>query len=182
MVMVIFLGVSLGLAAGTVRSLLVDAPVVQSETGPVMVEGWVQDIEPGRKGVRLMIKVHSVAGMAPAEWPTYLRVTHISRLEVAPGRFVRCWSVLRPPPGPAMLGEYDFRRQAWFEQLGAVGYVQGRCRGGRTGGAARHLQPGVALARRRAAKPGGRCKRGRRGAGRRICRCPRYRRPQPPAS
>ncbi len=133
MVIVILLGVSLGLAAGTVRSILVDAPVVQSETGPVMVEGWVQDIEPGRKGVRLMIKVHSVAGMAPSEWPYYVRVTHTSRLEVAPGRFVRCWSVLRPPPGPAMPGEYDFRRQAWFEQLGAVGYVQGRCRGGALG-------------------------------------------------
>lgn len=133
MVMVILLGVSLGLTAGTVRSLLVDAPVVTSETGPVMVEGWVQDIEPGRKGVRLMIKVHSVAGMAQAEWPSYVRVTHTSRLEVAPGRFVRCWSVLRPPPGPAMPGEYDFRRQAWFEQLGAVGFVQGRCRGGALG-------------------------------------------------
>ena len=32
-----------------------------------------------------------------------------------------------------MPGEYDFRRQAWFEGLGAVGYVQGRCRGGTLG-------------------------------------------------
>jgi competence protein ComEC len=32
-----------------------------------------------------------------------------------------------------MPAEYDFRRQAWFAQLGAVGYVQGRCRGGALG-------------------------------------------------
>jgi competence protein ComEC len=32
-----------------------------------------------------------------------------------------------------MQGEDDFRRQAWFEKLGGVGYVQGRCRGGALG-------------------------------------------------
>lgn len=53
----------------------------------------------------------------------------MSRLEVSPGRFVRCWAVLRPPPSPTLPGDYDFRRQTYFEQLGAVGYVQGRCRG-----------------------------------------------------
>jgi competence protein ComEC len=80
-----------------------------------------------------LIQVHSIAGLSETESPEFVRLTHTSRLEVAPGRFVRCWSVLRPPPGPAMPGEYDFRRQAWFEQLGAVGYVQGRCRGGALG-------------------------------------------------
>ncbi|MDP1556979.1 MAG: ComEC/Rec2 family competence protein, partial [Hyphomonas sp.] len=130
---VVALGLSMGLLAGSLRTRLVEAPVVSIETGPVMVEGWVQEVEPGRKGVRLVIRVHSIAGMSDKDWPEYIRVTHTSRLEVAPGRFVRCWSVLRPPPGPAMPGEYDFRRQAWFEKLGAVGYVQGRCRGGTLG-------------------------------------------------
>ncbi|MFN3910447.1 ComEC/Rec2 family competence protein [Hyphomonas sp.] len=123
-------GLVLGAAAGSARARFVTAPVVGTETGPVMLEGWVQEIEPGRRGVRLLIRVHSIAGLSDVEWPEFVRVTHMSRLEVAPGRFVRCWSVLRPPPSPAMPGEYDFRRQAWFEQLGAVGYVQGRCRGG----------------------------------------------------
>jgi competence protein ComEC len=126
-------GVSLGCAAGGLRTRLVSAPVIASETGPVMLEGWVQEIEPGNRGVRLLLRVHSIAGRATETWPQFVRVTHTSRLEVAPGRFVRCWSVLRPPPAPAMAGEYDFRRQAWFERLGAVGYVQGRCRGGALG-------------------------------------------------
>lgn len=130
---VIAFGSALGLSAATLRALSVDAPVILEETGPTLVEGWVQEIEPGRKGVRLLIKVHSVSGLSDSEWPELVRLTHTSRLEVAPGRFVRCWSMLRPPPGPAMPGEYDFRRQAWFAQLGAVGYVQGRCRGGALG-------------------------------------------------
>lgn len=132
LVVVVF-GLSLGMLSGSVRTRLAEAPVVAAETRPAMVEGWVQEVEPGRRGVRLLIRVHSVAGLSDTESPEFVRLTHTSRLEVAPGRFVRCWSVLRPPPGPAMPGEYDFRRQAWFEQLGAVGYVQGRCRGGALG-------------------------------------------------
>ncbi len=130
---VIALGAALGLAAASHRAREVAAPVILSATGPVMTEGWVQDVEPGRNGVRLLVRVHSIAGMAAEQTPKFVRLTHTSRLEVFPGRFVRCWSVLRPPPGPAMPGEYDFRRQAWFAELGAVGYVQGRCRGGALG-------------------------------------------------
>jgi competence protein ComEC len=31
---------------------------------------------------------------------------------------------LAPPSGPAEPGDFDFRRMAWFERLGAVGYTQ----------------------------------------------------------
>ena len=126
-------GVALGLSAGAVRARLVAAPVITEMTGPVMIEGWLSEVETGAKGPRLRIDVHAIAGMPPEATPKIVRVTHRSRLEVSSGRFVRCWSVLRPPPMPGMAGEYDFRRQAWFEQLGGVGYVQGRCRGGALG-------------------------------------------------
>lgn len=123
-------GIVLGFSAGALRARLVEAPVITSETRPVMLEGWVANIEPGTKGARLKIKVHSIAGFPAEQQPELVRVTHRSRLEVSSGRFVRCWVVLRPPPSPTLPGDYDFRRQAYFQQLGAVGYVQGRCRGG----------------------------------------------------
>lgn len=93
MLTIVMLGGSLGVTAGAVRSLTSAAPVIGSETGPVMLEGWIQEIEPGQKGVRLNIRVHSISGMSPSDWPLNVRVTHMSRLEVSPGRFVRCWSV-----------------------------------------------------------------------------------------
>ena len=127
------LGFTLGVGAGTVRTAMVTAPVIGSETRPVMLEGWLNEVEPGVNGPRLRIEVHAIAGLAPEETPQFVRVTHRLSMEVSPGRFVRCWSVLRPPPAPAMPGEYDFQRQAWFEKLGGVGYVQGRCRGGALG-------------------------------------------------
>tara|TARA_R110000787_G_scaffold20065_8_gene59700 strand:- start:8918 stop:11002 length:2085 start_codon:yes stop_codon:yes gene_type:complete len=131
--MVAGFGVVTGFTAGAVRARLVDAPVVSEATRPVMLEGWVAGVEPGKKGPRLRLEVHAIQGFAPEDQPRFVRLTHMARLEVAPGRFVRCWAVLRPPPAPVLPGDYDFQRQAWFEQLGAVGYVQGRCRGGTLG-------------------------------------------------
>ena len=100
---------------------------------PRLVEGWVVAIEPGANGPRLRLRVHAVEGWPPDHQPHTIRLTHTNALSVGPGRFVRCWAVMRPPPGPSLPGDYDFRRQAWFERLHAVGYVRGRCRGGTLG-------------------------------------------------
>ena len=122
-----------GFAAAAMRAQLVTAPQIKSEQRPAMIEGWVTGIEQARKGVRVRIDVHAVSGLEAHEMPKTVRLTHTSRLEVSSGRFVRCWAVLRPPPEAELPGDFDFRRQAWFQELGAVGYVQGRCRGGALG-------------------------------------------------
>lgn len=124
---------ALGLAAAKVRADTRSATTVVETLGPVLVEGWVTAVEPGAKGPRLRLRIHAIDGLDQSETPNTIRLTHTTRLAVAPGRFVRCWSVLRPPPGPSAPGDYDFQRQAWFDGLGAVGYVQGRCRGGALG-------------------------------------------------
>lgn len=151
----ILLGLTGGYTAATVRTATVAAPVILSETRPLMLEGWVREVEPGTKGDRLRIEVHALSGLSADETPAYVRVTHRLNLNVAPGRFVRCFVVLRPPPSPSLQGDYDFRRQAWFEQLGGVGYVMGRCRGGPLGapkGTLRQLSLEVSSFRRRLAE------------------------------
>lgn len=40
-----------------------------------------------------------------------------------PGSFVMTTAHLMPPPPPAAPGAYDFRRAAWFNGLGAIGYT-----------------------------------------------------------
>ena len=126
-------GSSVGALAGKLATLRVSHPVITDMIGPVMVEGWVEEIEPAKRGVRLRLIVHAIDDVPRANLPDRVRVTHTTRLAVESGRFVRCWAVLRPPPGPIVKGDYAFDRQAYFEGLGAVGYVQGRCRGGALG-------------------------------------------------
>lgn len=42
----------------------------------------------------------------------------------APGDIVVLRAHLSPPPAPAEPGGFDFRRHAWFQQIGAVGYAR----------------------------------------------------------
>lgn len=126
-------GSCLGVLAGKTHSLLRPPPFLMEETEPVILEGWLMAVEPGRNGARLRILPHAISGIDPERMPPRIRVTHRLSLTMEPGRFVRCFVVLRPPPGPSLPGDPDFRRRAWFEGLGAVGYVQGRCRGGALG-------------------------------------------------
>ncbi|GAB5457718.1 MAG: hypothetical protein Hens3KO_07480 [Henriciella sp.] len=126
-------GASTGAVAGKLAQIRVSHPVIEQVIGPVMLEGWVEEVEPAKRGVRLRLAVHAIDDLPRHALPERVRVTHTTRLEVDAGRFVRCWAVLRPPPGPIIRGDYAFDRQAYFEGLGAVGYVQGRCRGGTLG-------------------------------------------------
>lgn len=74
-------GLVLGFSAGAVRSWLVERPVIAEETRPIMLEGWVANIEAGQKGARLKIKVHSIAGFGAEQQPKLIRVTHRARLD-----------------------------------------------------------------------------------------------------
>lgn len=130
---VIATGATAGALSGKLAAMRVSHPMIGQTLGPVMLEGWVEEVEPAARGVRLRLRVHAIDDLARSELPHTVRVTHTTRLEVDAGRFVRCWAVLRPPPGPIIDGDYVFDRQAFFEGLGAVGYVQGRCRGGALG-------------------------------------------------
>lgn len=126
-------GAMSGAMVGSLATQRVAHATIAAPTGPVLLEGWILAAQPGRSGVRLVLQVHAVEGLEAAETPRKVRLTHVLSLHTEPGRFVRCWAMLRPPPQPVIQGDYDFARQAWFSGLGAVGYVQGRCRGGALG-------------------------------------------------
>lgn len=147
----VLLGCSFGVLLG--KSHAAAAPSSFAGTGerPVMVEGWINEITSGASGPRLTLTVHSIAGEPSDALPLRVRVTHRLSLNVHPGQFVRCWSVLRPPPPKNLRDDFDFQRQAYFRGLSAVGYVQGRCRGGSLGrpnGAFRQLSLKIASFRR----------------------------------
>jgi competence protein ComEC len=90
------------------------------------VSGIIEAVEdqPARDRMRLRIVVDP--GLA---LPRKIRVTLRERESGAgltAGTRVRFRARLAPPPGAAIPGGYDFRRAAWFLELGAVGQVLGR--------------------------------------------------------
>ncbi len=63
--------------------------------------------------------------VSPQDTPAMVRVTlHGDAHLPPPGARVMTTAHLMPPQGPAEPGGFDFRRHAWFQRLGAVGYTR----------------------------------------------------------
>jgi competence protein ComEC len=117
--------VTLGFAAAKLRTEWVAAPMLERRIGPVEVRGFLELVEPrARRGERLTVRVISIRGLAAQETPRRVRV-RLGRLVpgLVPGQAVRFSAVLSPPAVPALPGDYDFARTAYFAGIGGVGYA-----------------------------------------------------------
>ncbi len=117
----------LGALAGTVRTALVSAPVLSQEIGPVRIEGVIAEIDASERSRRIRIHVRAIEGLAPEQTPKYVRFSYKGDIPFGPGRAVACSAILSPPPRPVVPGDYEFHRDAYFQQLGAVGFSTGKC-------------------------------------------------------
>ena len=65
-------------------------------------------------------------GDVPADRrPQRVRLSlHGGAVSLAPGQRIMTTGHLSPPQGPVEPGGFDFRRHAWFQRLGAVGYTR----------------------------------------------------------
>lgn len=118
--------IALGLLLASWRAHAVAAPVLPYRYyGPV--EGRVVEIDrSGRDVLRLTLDRVVLARLAPEARPERVRVALYGAAAGAfePGLRVMTTAHLSPPASPAAPGAWDFRRNAWFEQLGAVGYTR----------------------------------------------------------
>ncbi len=104
---------------------------IHSPFDRVMVEGWVTDLSGHTERQRVSLKVHAITGIENVRLPDIVRLSQRPDDALMPGRFVRCFASLQPPPSPMLRGDYDFERNAYFDRLGGVGFVFGKCEPGR---------------------------------------------------
>jgi competence protein ComEC len=115
-----------GFCLAKARTEWVAAPVLERKTGPVSFAARVISAEPRGQGVRLLLQPERIRRLTPVQTPLRVRLSvRYADVTPVPGSFVRVTAVLMPPPGPAMPGDYDFARWAYFQRLGAVGYSFG---------------------------------------------------------
>lgn len=63
--------------------------------------------------------------VAPTRRPDRVRISlHGPPADLKPGQRIMTTGHLSPPQGPVEPGGFDFRRHAWFQGLGAVGYTR----------------------------------------------------------
>lgn len=115
--------IAAGFLLAGLRSWTVAAPVLEFRYyGPV--EGRVVEIDrSARDRMRLTLDQVVLNDVAPERSPRKVRISlFVDDPLPVPGQRVMLSAHLGPPNGPAEPGGFDFRRMAWFEGLGAVGY------------------------------------------------------------
>jgi competence protein ComEC len=117
---------AVGFAGAALRTRAVAAPTAPPGLPPVMIEGWVVDVESASADrPRLLIAPSRIQGLTRAETPIRIRLTLRDGGLIGPGQAIRVRGLLHPPPPPAAPGAYDFARDAWFDRVGGSGLALG---------------------------------------------------------
>lgn len=114
-----------GFAGADWRAARVDAPVTTRDVRAVLIEGTLlQKTRRADGATRVVIAPIDMSRDVPGGMPAHVRINVRTAMDdVKPGDRISVRAGLMPPPGPAAPGAFDFGRQAYFRQLGAVGYA-----------------------------------------------------------
>ncbi|CAH1662281.1 Competence protein ComEC [Hyphomicrobiales bacterium] len=114
-----------GFAAATWRTRSVEAPVLAR---PMIAKlgGLVLNVEERPAGPRIVVRVATLGELAANARPAQVRVSLRPGASVKAGDFIEATARLLPPPTAARPGGYDFARDAFFAELGAVGSLVGK--------------------------------------------------------
>ena len=118
---------ALGVLSAGLRGQMQATPMLDFRYyGPV--EGRITDIDRSQSDkLRLTLDRVVLERTSPDRTPASVRITlhgdqdHLSPI---PGMTVMMTAMLAAPEGPAEPGGFDFRRMAYFDRLGAVGYTR----------------------------------------------------------
>ncbi|WP_099911672.1 ComEC/Rec2 family competence protein [Puniceibacterium antarcticum] len=116
----------LGVSIAGVRTHLVAGPLLTFRYYGA-IEGRIVSIDRSSSDVMRLTLDHVVLGrMAPEHTPARVRVSlpGDTPFHPEPGALVMTTGHLSAPNGPVEPMGFDFRRNAWFERIGAVGYTR----------------------------------------------------------
>lgn len=117
----------LGFSAAGLRTHAVAGPVLDWRYyGPI--EGRVVGLDRSSSdAVRVRLDQVVLERVSPTKAPDQVRIAlhgDAPGFAIRPGQRIMTTGHLSPPGGPVEPGGFDFRRHAWFQGLGAVGYTR----------------------------------------------------------
>jgi competence protein ComEC len=118
--------VAIGFAAAQIKAAAVGTEMLSERRGPTLVSGRVDRVESFPDGQRLTLHRPTISLLPGSRSLEMARIRlRGAQPPIRPGDRIRVRAVLTPPPAPAVPGAYDFQRQAYFDELAAVGYSVG---------------------------------------------------------
>jgi competence protein ComEC len=114
----------LGIASAGWRLAVTGTPMLARPIH-ALVSGHVEAVDHTPSRSRLLIRVIGIEGLAPEVTPVRVKLGLAGHFALPAGTAIRLKASLAPPAGPALPGGFDFRRDAFFRQIGGIGYAVG---------------------------------------------------------
>jgi competence protein ComEC len=116
-----------GFLVGQVRTAQFDGRMLPAPIERALYVGVIDQIELQPAGQRVTLRDIDIKDLPRDATPTRMRVkTVVAQPELRIGQKVGGVATLSAPAGPAEPGAFNFRRQAFFNDLGATGFGYGR--------------------------------------------------------
>jgi competence protein ComEC len=108
-----------GFATATLKTAIIEHPVLHFPTTSVMVAGYVEVREERERTDRFVLRVERIDGNRINDKPQRVRLSVRKGTAPAVGAFVEAKARLDPPLQPLRPGGYDFARDLYFQRIGA---------------------------------------------------------------
>lgn len=123
-----------GYTAAALRTQIVYAPMISEQMGdqkkPIRLYGRIAGLEQlsnvagGDGGIRMMMTDLVIQGMPQDETSRSLRLSlRKGGHDLRVGQRIEVLAKVQPPSPPTTPGGFDFRRDAYFKQIGGYGYI-----------------------------------------------------------
>ena len=124
---ILLAAVAAGFLAGQIRTAQFDGRMLPAPIERALFVGVIDQIELQPAGQRVTLREVDIKDLPREATPARIRVkTVVAQPELRIGQKVGGVATLSAPAGPAEPGAFNFRRQAFFDDLGATGFGYGR--------------------------------------------------------
>src|SRR5690606_31129977 len=105
----------------------IEAPVLKQNLDLQGIIGKVVQVQYKNGARRVLLSHLSIRSLKDRSYapvrPKYIRISvKAKQPDLEPGDVISFVGSLMPPPSPVVPGGFDFRRFAYFKQIGAIGY------------------------------------------------------------
>jgi competence protein ComEC len=117
--------ITAGFAVATIKTALIDHPVLRFPASGVAITGFVELREESQHTDRFVLRVEHIEGTRIEDKPRRVRLSVKRGMAPPAGSFVEVKALLDPPLQPLAPNSYDFARDLFFQRIGASGFVRG---------------------------------------------------------
>lgn len=119
-------GIAFGIFMAQIRTIQKSHIILSHEYGPAMIEGTIDEIERYENGGRVVLQQVLLENISPDQTPTKIRLRLRQNMHLLDiGDRIKVRGVLNAPGRAVAPGSYDFARDLYFKEIGAVGYTMG---------------------------------------------------------